>query len=50
MLAFSAPLVCKILLHNLFFPLLESHERMTKLQDILVAYTNKLIGALIYNN
>ena len=40
MLAFSSLFVRLILLHNLFFLPLESHEQMTILQVIAMAYKN----------
>ena len=42
-LALSAPFVCLILLQNLFFLSLESHQQMTILQFIPRAYIDKII-------
>ena len=45
-LAFSAPVVHLILLHNLFFLPLESHEQMTILQVIPKAYIKAFLDLI----
>ena len=45
-LAFSAPFVHLILLHNLFFLPLESHEQMTILQVIPKAYIKAFLDLI----